>query len=349
VIKHLVETYPVALKVPNKGGDLPLHIATNYCRGREDFERITGLLLGLHREGSRCINGNGQLPIHCSLDKDSEINCGVLDLLKEAYPECLYMADGDGYFPIHIACSNENFSLQVAEWFNENSPGSWNLVASDGCLPLHHAVRNKKCPIDAINDMIESFPPALEIPDRSGSLPLHYSVCNFHGGPPRAPNVEVFQRLLDAYPSAMRRADVDGGLPVHDACGNTLAEAAIDLMVRQDPECIGQFDNHGYLPFHRACIWQTSSEVLERLTKDYNPTLIKEHKRGATLPYTRDGVPPLFLATEENDSLDVIKFLVERSPELFHGNFHDSTFSASQVAARPPLRRSSRKRKRTTG
>jgi ankyrin repeat protein len=331
VVQHLLDAYPSAMQQADAYGDLPLHVACSNSLARD----AVALLVRRYAEGVGLANKDGKLPIHCAVGRDLRIDLEVLDVLLEAFPNGLCSADGNGNFPIHLACGNEeNLSVDIIGYFVQKWPASLHQADCDGSFPVHWAASNAKCPLDVIKHMIDLFPNSLRVQDMCGNLPLHYVVAAGCGGD--GPNLENLTCLLEAYGDGTRRANIDGFVPLHTACRNALAGAAIDVLVRRDPECLGRFDESGCLPIHIACMRQTSVEVLERL--------IGRYPKDAALPHTRDGVPPLFLAAEHNDSLEVIKFLVERSPELFH----DSASSASRVVARrPTVRRLSRKRNRS--
>jgi ankyrin repeat protein len=118
--------------------------------------------------------------------------------------------------------------------------------------------------------------------------------------------VQIIAFLLSIYPDGASQANNKGQLPLHLACiiGTT---HVIDLLIGTYPAGLSHFDIYGYTPFHVACI-EGNIPLIKHLASKL---------RHSSLPYTKDLVPPLFLACERNASLDVIFLLAQNSAELF--------------------------------
>jgi ankyrin repeat protein len=85
--------------------------------------------------------------------------------------------------------------------------------------------------------------------------------------------------------------------------------ANLELLIERYPEALFLADNDGNLPLHTACKSCQSIYVVQKLVEAAPITVHSVSKKG---------IIPLLVATEYyEDSLDVIFYLVERSPELF--------------------------------
>lgn len=129
-------------------------------------------------------------------------------------------------------------------------------------------------------------------------------------------------------PEAATRPNRCGQLPLNLACSNHCTpDEVIDLLIEHNPEALYTYDAHGFLPFHDACL----SPVCDKIALLRRS---RQLRQSSTLLLTRDGVPPLGLACEQNE-LEVVYFLVQYSSNLFSGDM--------RVSARDSVSRSSSK------
>ena len=128
-----------------------------------------------------------------------------------------------------------------------------------------------------------------------------------------------------------------GQLPLHLACsGRVFSRGVIDMLIMANPNGLSAYDRDGFLPFHVACIYGRTSEIVEYLITKLD---------GAILPATKTGIPALFLACERNANLDVILMLVQNSLEVFSGDMLSDGGDKHALACAENLR-SRRKRNR---
>ena len=81
------------------------------------------------------------------------------------------------------------------------------------------------------------------------------------------------------------------------------------MLIDYNPDALSTFDIDGYLPFHLCCQSPANLEVVEHMVSKLDDS--------TTMPFTKAGDPPLFLASRTAADLDVIYCLVKHSLELF--------------------------------
>lgn len=356
IIRALVESYPEALRTPDEHGNLPVHIAPLHMvsdddDATEDYVASMKVLIDGYPEGLLIPNSKDQLPLHACIsiattmneteDIDKEIE--VMRMLSERCPEAHVKLDKDGNLPLHFACAQVHTpKLAVVTFLAEQNEQALRTANPQGCLPLHLAVQEKHCvesvvrflagafpegvrtknnegnlPLhDTISAgcfgnvtvLVEAFPEGLQTPDAKGNLPLHLAVDPSQDS---FPSKRVFQYLLDQFPGAARHANATGSLPLHLTCSNHYASFShIELLVRYYPDGLSFFDGGGLLPFHHLCLRNHNGKALTQ-------EVLQTWFQGKDLPWTRDNTPALFFACENHASLGVIRFLAEKSPDLF--------------------------------
>lgn len=277
-------------------GDLPLHLA---CRRVSKITvEVVQWLLECNPFAVAAKNDYGHLPLHLAAAEaasgsKSEATVKIIQLLIKAYPNALWQPDDEGDVPLQCAVSNNAVAPEIVRCFLEQQDLSWKQLSDKN---------------DHLKSDLEGYP----------------------------------YRTRRLYPSTNLQTRQT---PLHFACVNGVSAAVIDLLIDHAPEAASQYDVFGHLPFHTAL---TSSFP----NTDNNVSILRkllylsqqEHKvesssfpvgevkfSRATLPCTATGIPALFAACEqyrqsdsctdsedeECTSLDILRFLIERSPEIF--------------------------------
>jgi ankyrin repeat protein len=278
---------------------------------------------------------------------DGEMNDGTC---SQSSPDlCKYLSlchrDSYGEIPLHIACRGlTSCSFEIISWLLERYPESASSRNKFGHLPMHLLAASEGHDADddtierCFNLLLKAYPSALYTQDNEGDIPLQCLLThsNILPGLMRC-LINNMTRITDENFYLMENP-YTRHLPLHTACLNGLY--SIDVMnqlVSLYPEALLHFDVDGLLPFHIAlespenCTVVILETLLYRPAKDAPNTAWQQ---SATLPCTAEGIPALFFACEnakgldesksdddrelyDCEVLDTIRFLVERSPELF--------------------------------
>jgi hypothetical protein len=266
--------------------------------------------------------------------------------------QCKYAAlchrDSYGEIPLHIACRGlTSSSFEILSWLLECYPESASSRNKFGHLPMHlFAASEVHDPDDDIieqcfNLLLNAYPCALYTQDNEGDIPLQCLLTHS----------DILPSLMHCLVTKMTRISEKNlhlmenpytrQLPLHTACLNGIY--TIDVMnqlISLYPEALLHFDVDGLLPFHVALESPENCNDSILKTLLYRPTDKAQivSWQSTTLPCTAEGLPALFFACENVKSLeehededdrkiyeckvlDVIRFLVENSPELFTNRY----------------------------
>jgi len=324
VLNSIIQGYPEALAVPDHDGNLPIHIAPtelfNDGEGEEynyDYVEAVRVMIDGHPDSLSTPNNKGELPLHIcayrAVQGDIEEEMSVLRLVSDRHPEGHRAIDAHGNLPLHSACLPYSPSIRVVTFLAEQNESALSTVNFKGRPPLHLALYYTESSLNpVVKFLVEAFPNGLQTQMGEGNLALHACLSATPRGSRRFHSTELIHYLLSKCPESAGHANMNGSLPLHVACSQNLVPYDfIDLLVKFNPEGLSVFDQEGLLPFHRACLNDQSGNLVRKM--------FREWFQGLSLPLTAGGDPThaLFLACANGASLDVIKFLVEKSPDLF--------------------------------
>lgn len=172
-------------------------------------------------------------------------------------------------------------------------------------------------PLPVFELLVEKYPEALQETNNKGYLPLHCAVENEYSV---RNSKELIRFILGAYPEASKHKSCSGQLPLHLACSAKIrwnwADERMEqidifnILMEVNPRGQTEYDNQGHLPFHISCLKGNALAI------EY---WIKQMDKRSTLPLTKNGTHPLFLACEHNEKLDVVWELFFHSLELLTG------------------------------
>lgn len=290
------------------------------------------------------INDTGIRTLPCKEDMPIDVpNCDALSSENNAKrSSALYHKDCYGELPIHIACRRLTpHSFEILSWLLQCYPESADETNDYGHLPMHLLAASESH--DVSDELIQKCfellwsvnPSALYAPDDEGDVPLQCLVTHKIESPILLHCIIEKASDDNVHFGSMENL-LTGDLPLHTACMNgVFADHVLDPLLAFDPSALLHYDNEGYLPFHIALQGQQNCtvEVLKKLLyrKDDSTSNCCPTYR-STLPSSAEGIPALFIACEnatpsdneeqgfsetDTKSLDIIRFIVENSPELF--------------------------------
>lgn len=305
-LRLLVEAAPRLLGIATGDGDLPLHLAALYYSNNEVLSYLAeNLPAAISTE-----NCHGQWPLHCAMEC-REFSTAVLQLdtvkvlCGDKTLEALCKCDSYGEMALHLACRRLD-ALDVVEWLIEEHPDALRVKNHYGHLPLHLASAPAHIPdvttaVRIVQALVDAYPEALQTPDQDGDLPLHVGVVG------DIPPVMLDNLMQPDPDGTLTKNQQNGQWPLHTACESGASVAVLRRLMDTYPQVQEYFDPAGRLPVHLA------------LSKEYPVEVLQQQllPKSSTLPKTKDGRPSLLVAAEMDSSLDVLRYLVERSPELF--------------------------------
>ena len=170
----------------------------------------------------------------------------------------------------HLACRNENVTLEIVQLLHNTWPGALRLRDDAGWNPIHWLCCNEDLDetvaADILLFMVEIDPTlSRELVGDGGYLPVHLAVQY-------KSTIKIFCKILiDAYPESLRIESGDGLLPIHQACEGKRDDTAdttdtIQYMLELDSELINAENSEGYLPIHCAAM-NGKTESIELMLK----------------------------------------------------------------------------------
>jgi hypothetical protein len=109
VINALLSIHPDAVKIPNKIGQLPLHVAAGFSKSLS----VVAALLSAHPDSVKHADIFGRLPLH-----EAAMRCENPETIRSifsAHPEAARISDADGCLPLHHAVSTNQRRSVVIE------------------------------------------------------------------------------------------------------------------------------------------------------------------------------------------------------------------------------------------
>jgi sugar lactone lactonase YvrE len=197
-IKHLLNTYPEAIKVTDQDGRLPLHLAClNECSNKID---LVTLLLERFPESASYTDKESRLPLHLHLScmNDSANKIDLAMLLLTNYPEGVKKQDCNDRLPLHLACMNRSDLILVKLLHTKYNNGV-SIKDIHGSLPLHLACINKVNTY-VIEYLISCDKKGLQEADKNGRVPLHLACI--------AQNKQIYDLIGTKWDKAWNKKDI---------------------------------------------------------------------------------------------------------------------------------------------
>jgi ankyrin repeat protein len=165
VVKLLFDANPNAMEIQNNNGSTPLDLARHFNR--------TEILAFLQSEP----DVNGQLPIHRVL-QITEPSLGTIKLMVAANRAILTTADDQGCLPLHLACSGGK--SQVVNYILKRSKNYGVSSCARGKLPLELLLSNAaRCDRNSIEFVEAVFRLIRANPQNIDKLDVHASPISF--------------------------------------------------------------------------------------------------------------------------------------------------------------------------
>jgi len=222
----LIKTFPDAVRIRNRNGELPLHSAIKHFRSlnhiklliregkRQHIDSGHGGILAKNIRGETPFSilchqlATGiDLPLTFPLFHSDLRLWEVLTTLLQAYS-----TDDNGVIPhrhfrvLHSVISS-HCPFQAVYLGQMLAPGQITEADENGRYPLSLAASHNSCPKQVLISLLGAYPNAINSVDRRGRLPLHWAAASGR-------NLEEgTKELFDANPSAISLSDNDGMWP----------------------------------------------------------------------------------------------------------------------------------------
>jgi len=303
IVQYLVDTDPTILQCKDYFEQTPLH---SICRSKNVTVTVdlVQVLVDGYQDATKESDLQGSLPIHhlCMNEvMENGVKLDVLRILIDAYPESLHTRSRLQDLPIHIACRYQGPTF--CKMLVDSYPDSLRVEDSIGCLPFHHACETRS--LETVQYLYETDRECINKSTRSGFYPIHAAI-----GSQNDDQYEITKFLLKVDPDCAAIALPTGSgyagyLPMHLAVVRFALLEAVKLLFDAYPAAIYAKEassRGGVTPVNLINVRNTTVDFLQRQEND-----ISRFRKN-------DTAFPLHQAVQNNVTLGVFKFLVERYP-----------------------------------
>ncbi len=305
-VKCLLQLYPESNEA-NSYGDCPIHYAVWGLKNRSNPSDGIEVVQLLMDDNPDALSASGETPLHIACSTDY-VSLEVAQLLIDAFPESLLRGDNDGRTPLHNLCKNKEIDdevdLEILKLLREKRPESVRHLTNIGDLPLHIAAMHQSP--EFCRSLIEAYPGSERISNGEGELPLHVA-CQYN-------NLDTGKYLLELYPES-NVADADGICPIHHAVWNLKDRSnpsndleLIQLLLDDNPDAL-----LGQMPLHIAFAHQNELvdlDIVQLLIDAFPDSLHHVDNSGFTPLHELCFNEYL----DEEVALDILKLLIEKYP-----------------------------------
>jgi len=222
---------------------------------------------------------NGSLPLHVACQVGAPIE--VLQVLRDIYPQALFIQNNNGDLPLHLLCHNTAPTATI-RWMlvamAEHMPLEVGLQTKNlnGDLPMHIACKVQS-QFESIQLLVQEFGGALQTRNGGGDLPLH--IC-CRGDAAFA----TIRLLAQEFGGALQIRNGCGDLPLQICCRENAALATIRLLAQQYPYALDIPDRNGLFPLHLHLSVTSDAEAID-FWENLIPEALERRTRGGKLPF----------------------------------------------------------------
>lgn len=177
VLNELLFCYPDSIKIPNRDGQLPLHIVAT----SDNLFKVKAIFRA-YPNAISIPDNNGWLPIQHAAYGSRTLE--VVKYLYECYPDSLKKPNKSGRLPIHynaVKC----LSSKIMEFLIEAYPQSVRGYDCNQRLPLHNLIARcegwNQTRLKCLRLLLKSYPEGAGITDRDGNTPYDLALRDDHG------------------------------------------------------------------------------------------------------------------------------------------------------------------------
>lgn len=292
-VEELLHTYPQCTKILYHD-NLPLHIAL-------DGSVPSGVVLALiriHPEAVQTTNGDGRWPLHMVLDRNADLE--VLDLLLNTYPAAVLERMSNGphdvhgtYLPLQKALLKGATQERIM-LLADCDTGDLCMQEDDAHFALELALKHGAS-VHIIQVMLDKHKKAVCIENPSGMLPLHTAM-------EYKVMKEIILELVNANPAATRtKREASGMFPLHRALQLELSSKVVMSILQEFQNATAFKCKDGKLPLHYAIEYRAGLKIVQAILEIYPKGLKEPDAAGQT---------PLFVALEGEEQPDVVRLIL---------------------------------------
>lgn len=167
-VQWMMQLYPQSVQCLTEAKWTPLHYAAQY-RGHDDS--VAELLLHAHPDGARQPNKGGNLPLHIATASDRPQNIKLIEALLQEYPQGVSIPNGGLFYPLHSFLASEapNKPWQLLNILIDSYPEAVGIKSRNKKTPLPLQIACKRqAPLSVFQRLLQVYPGAVRQENRAG-------------------------------------------------------------------------------------------------------------------------------------------------------------------------------------
>lgn len=243
VMCDIIQTFPTGVKIPDRNGEIALHLAMEQAEFRRSLQLYDKLKETLEcSKRSKLHNGEAENDTHKDFNH-------LLDFILDHDPDASKIKNGRGDIPLHCICHCLDTDETFAHKLIQANPRGIQQEDSSGSTIFHSIVATSslshQCKVSLLTDIWNSFPllaqNGAQKPNRVGQLPLHTAVL--------MNNTDMVRFFVKKIPMATYAPDRKGNLPIHLLQANCSLEI-VDLILERSLSTLSIQNSHGMTALH---------------------------------------------------------------------------------------------------
>ena len=268
-LNYLMNLGTVDFQATTNAGLTPLHLACK-SNGFERFETVSKLLEHIPPEAVNARDGNGWTPLHEACSKKYKDLVELL-LKHNANPT---QPTARGQTPLHVACRNLHGFEIVLRLLKYLQPEDIDALDSSSWTPFHLACRYGSM---RTVDLLLKNNANVGLTTNEWSTPLHLAVFNN--------NEEILKSLTEKYPELINLKDNDGCTVLHGICDyNKVDTLNVVMKLKNTFVDFNVLNNLGFTPLHYAADrgYEKVVKLLLKNSEKLNIDINKKASNGGT-------------------------------------------------------------------
>ena len=154
------------------------------------------------------------LPLHYYLTRKSNVDINTFCLLVDGYPQSMFTTGQQRPFILHVILFNPNINdiRHILFYIIGSMHNAIRTVDGDGRTPLHLACRNENMTLEIFQFIYSKWPEAIGMRDNNGFLPFRF-LCYSNGSDGSA-SLDILRFMLSIDSTVVRERDSKSFLQV---------------------------------------------------------------------------------------------------------------------------------------
>jgi len=237
IFEILIKANPLAARMHDKIGNIPLHSACMFINWRSEEKQIMIItaLLSAYSDGIHTLNHKGTIPLYRAASFGMHLN--VIKLLAKVSDHKLKKA---------FFWAAKGQQIEILDYLHSLCPAASTSIGDDGSTALHTCIFSSRSDLSMLHAVYKLNPAAIRCVDNYGRLPLHLLLLRITQFNPISDYADKFRFLLKNYPDAANIPDTSQCTPITLCVTNNIYAKRLLLRAvpTADPHTLTRLNYH---------------------------------------------------------------------------------------------------------